>query len=191
MKKNFSVFGVLMLISSVVFAGGIDDPSTSKLAVSKSGDVVRVFCKSETRQVKLSIINEEGEVVFKEQIRNAKNGFIRPYNVAALKAGTYTIVLEDENGKREETIVVEKVKAELMSAIIRLADKRCAVTLRGKNEASAYVSVKDESGKIVFEDRYDVEGTATKVLNLADFSGKLTVRVTGADGALVSEKTIE
>lgn len=190
MSKIFSIVGALLIISSSVFAGGIDDPSSSKIVVSKSGSVVKVFCKSEAKNVKVSITNEKGTVIFAENIRNSKKGFVRPYNLSQLGTGEFTFSMEDENGKRQETVVIEKPVPVLTSAIIKLRDKKCAITLAGQNDAEAVITVKNEQGKVLFTERYQSNGTATKMLDLSGFAGSLTVSV--ANGAeQVASRVIE
>jgi hypothetical protein len=87
-------------------------------------------------------------------------------------------------------VVIEKPVPVLTSAIIKLRDKKCAITLAGQNDAEAVITVKNEQGKVLFTERYQSNGTATKMLDLSGFAGSLTVSV--ANGAeQVASRVIE
>ena len=90
MKKIFSTFVLLTFVSSVVLAGEDPDPSeSSKMAVMKNGDVVKVFYKKLAEaKVKITILDQENKAVFTEEVKSHA-GFIRPYNLSQLPEGDY------------------------------------------------------------------------------------------------------
>ena len=113
MKKTFSILVMLMMISSVVLAGGTLGPSettkSSKMAIVKSGDGVKVFYKpSEIGKVKVTIYNNKNNVVFSEEVKS-RLGFVRPYNLNNLPEGEYRVVMQDENETREEIVSTVKM----------------------------------------------------------------------------------
>jgi hypothetical protein len=186
MKKTLSIFGLLILFSSVVFGGVTADPSSTEVKVTQDGFTIKVFCKSESKSVKVSILTESGKVLFTETVR-IKNGFVRPYNLKDLKVGKYLVSVEDEFGKTEKSIRLADAKSELLSAIVKFKDtKKCLATLAGKNNPRALITVRDTRDKVVYEESIYVGNQSVKLIDLSKFQGRVVVKVTGENGELNS-----
>ena len=100
MKTNVIPFvlGFLISASTVLIAGPeFNPPAAPRVAVTNNGQNLRVIYESDDLcDVRISIQNDAGQEVFREQIRN-RNGFIRPYDLNALPQGEYTVKVEDES----------------------------------------------------------------------------------------------
>lgn len=187
MKKTFSTLLMLAIASSVVLAGGDPNPSeSSKMAVMKSGDVVKVFYKkSSDAKVKITILDQDNKAVFAEEVKN-HSGFIRPYNLSQLPEGDYKIVMEDESDKREESISTVKDHSSALASVLKANEHQFVVTLYSKQEKSVKVSFLDSEENVLFAENYLVEGRMPKLFNLKNINGAVTIEVTDDTGIIKS-----
>lgn len=192
MRKIQLVFIVLMLISSVVFAGRIENPSPfSGITIFKNGDVVRVLYKGDKpTKVSVVIFDEQNRIVFSEGVKK-RSEFIRPYNLSNLPEGNYRIVVEDENGKHEENVNHVKEPAKVLSSIVNAKEKqKCLVALFSKGEANVQITLTDIHKKILVSEMCTVKGQVSKLFDLKDVNGPVTVQITDKKGT-VQTKIIE
>ena len=193
MKKIFATFGVLIMISSVMLAGGTENPSTtSNTAIVKTNDGVRVFYKSEkVTKVKVTIYNQNDKKVFSEEVKS-RLGFSRPYNLTSMPQGDYRVVLEDENGTSEKIISNVKESAKVMAAVInaRKNYNRCLVTLYSNRESEVTIRILDANANELSVANYTVNGQSSKLFNLANFKGAVSVEVSDTNG-IIKSTTIE
>lgn len=190
MKKTLSILGMLILISSVVLAGGTPNPSTSstssKMAIVKCGDVVKVFYKNdESTKVKVTIYNQENKAVFSEEVKSHA-GFVRPYNIGSMPEGDYRVVMQDENEKREENVSTLKEHVKSLVGIIKASEDQFAVTFFTKEERDLRVRLLDSNKNVLFSDEYSVNGRASKLFNLKSVKGAVVVEVADEDGVIKS-----
>src|SRR5690606_11632736 len=101
MKKNVALAAMVMM--SIVALGAGKNPLTtapSSMAVMNMPSGFKLFYKSsKVADVKITIYDEEGTVVFQEKLRSI-DSFIRPYNLSNLDEGEYRVEL-DEDGIRQ------------------------------------------------------------------------------------------
>ncbi len=122
MKKTLSIFCVLVLTSSVVFAGGIDDPkaSSAMAIMQKDNNHIQLFYKSvKSATVEINIYDSDNALRFSETIRKV-DGFIRPYDLSKMKEGDYTIVVKDGDRSLVEKVSTYKKKVKLFSQVIKM-----------------------------------------------------------------------
>lgn len=195
MKKTFSILGVLIMISSVVLAGGIENPSTKtseNTAFVETLTGVKVYYKSDkVTKVKVTIYDEQNKEVFSEEVKS-RNGFIRPYNLDNLKEGDYRVVLEDENGTSEKIVSNVREQAVVLASVVnaRKNHGKCLVTLFTKGEADVSVKLLDADRNEIASESYRISGQSSKLFNLADVKGAVFVEVSDSKG-LVKSATIE
>jgi flagellar hook assembly protein FlgD len=184
MKKIVVMFGALMIISRIAFAGEVA-PSASNTSVSLKGEIVKIFYRSENSdKVKVTIYDAASNIVFSEEIKN-KPSFVRPYNLEKLPYGVYTIVLEDKNGKKEEKVSYLKKSVEVQASIIHKKDSRQAlVMLFSKGETEVTYSVLDIDNNVLFSKTEKVNGQAAKAFNFQKIKGAVTVQVADSQGML-------
>lgn len=188
MKKSLSILGMLILISSVVLAGGIDNPLVpSNMAIVKTNTGARVFYSTEkVSQVRIRIYNVEDEQEVFSDVIKSRATFSRLYNLQSLPEGEYRIVMEDENGIREELFSNRK-KVEVLSSIIySKKHQKCLVTLYSEQEADISVRVLDKDKNVLNSGALFVNGQAAKLFNLEQINGQLTVEVFDGSGVLRS-----
>jgi hypothetical protein len=185
MKKLVVMFGVLMIISRVAFAGEVTAPKATNTSVSMKGEIVKIFYRSENSdKVKVTIVDAFSKVVFTEEIKR-KSSFIRPYNLENLPYGEYTIVLEDKNGRTEEKVMYAKEVVNVQASIIHKKESRKAmVTLFSTGETEVTYSVLDINNNVLYSKSEKVNGQAAMSFNLEKVKGAVTVQVSNSEGLL-------
>lgn len=175
MKKALSIFVVLTLFSSVLFAGGIGedpkDPAKTGLAVIKKGSTFKLFYKcKESDKVNVTIYNKKDEVVFKETIRNT-DGFVRPYNLNELGEGDYRVVVKDDNCEHTNVLHHYVEKSKSLIGVIQLSDspEKFVLTV-GKKLSPEVIGIKifNDKNEIVYEQLERIDGDFAKLYNLKE-----------------------
>lgn len=185
MKKLFVMFGVLMLISRVAFAGEVTNPKATHTSVSVKGEIVKIFYRSENSdRVKVTIYDAASKAVFTEEIKR-KSSFIRPYNLENLPYGEYTISLEDKNGRTEEKVMFAKEAVSVQASIIHKKESRKAmVALFSTGETEVTYTVLDINDNVLYTKSESVNGQAAKSFNLEKIKGAVTIQVADSKGLL-------
>ncbi len=187
MKKIFSILGALLIISSLVLAGGKENPSPSSLIVMY-GDVVKVFYNSDkASKVKVTIYGKNGKEVFSETF-NSRSGFVRPYNLSSLPKGEFKVVLEDGRGTTEKMVSNLREDAKVSGSIINVKQDqgKCMVILYSKNETDVTVRFLDENQNVLSTESYTVNGQASKLFNFRRLKGLASVEVSDKNGVIKS-----
>lgn len=190
MKKLFVMFGVLMIISRVAFAGEVNVPKATATKVDLKDGIVKIFYRSENSdRVKVTIYDADSNVIFSEQIKQ-ESSFVRPYNLKNLPYGEYTVVLEDRNGRTEEKISYNKKSTEVFASIINKKDSRGAmVALFSKDATEVTYRILDDQKNVLYSEVHNVKGQDTKVFNLEKILGAVTIEVSDSNG-LFESKTL-
>jgi hypothetical protein len=185
MKKLVVMFGVLMIISRVAFAGEVTSPKATSTSVSMKGEIVKIFYRSENSdKVKVTIYDATSKAVFSEEIKR-KSSFIRPYNLENLPYGEYTVVLEDKNGRTEEKVLYAKEVVNVQASIIHKKESRKAmVTLFSTGETEVIYSVLDINNDVLYSVSEKINGQAAKSFNLEKVKGAVTIQVADSQGLL-------
>ena len=180
MKKTLASLGVLLMVSSVVFATGkVDDPSAAaNMAIVKNGSVVKAFYKPGKRGVaKISITNSEGTEVFSEYIKT-KKGFIRPYNVSSLSPGDYTFKISDENGSRTEKFSTGEKRSLVYKATpMKMDPSRYVLLIPSNGFKSVEVRIYDEESNLLYRGSEKLSGDFARIYHLSHAKGKVSFEV--------------
>lgn len=190
MKKTLSVLVVLMVVSSVVFARRMDNPGTSSssAAVVKTGNTFKLYYKgSEQDDVKVSIHDASGRIVFSETIKDIE-GFVRPYNFAHLPEGDYSIKVTDRSGRQIQKISYKHEKAEPLAHLLKVSGSNAKYLLTVSNQADGDVTVKiyDGSNNIIYNKKEPASKEFAKIYNLEGIAGQFTFEVTDQKGTYTS-----
>ena len=177
------------MISSVVLAGGIDNPLVpSNMAIVKTNTGARVIYSTEKLSlVHIRIYNTDGKEVFSDVIKG-KSSFSRLYNLTSLPQGEYRLVMEDENGVREEMFSTnEKKKVEVLSGTIYSKElQKCLVTFYSLADADVNVTLRDSNNNVLASDAVYVNGQAARLFKLDRVTGPITVEVSDENGVVRS-----
>lgn len=190
MKKILTLSFVL--VSTIMFATGKDEnpaASASGAAVIRNGETTfRVIYKSEKEaDVKVSILNDKNELVFSERLNNT-DGFSRPYNLANLSEGDYTISIEDGFKTTIEKISYRSPKVSKMLNVLRVNsdEGKYLVTAAGKGDETITVNIYDSSNTLVFKSSEETKGDYAKLLNLKSLKGHFTIEMLNENGEVKS-----
>ncbi|MEJ7646617.1 MAG: hypothetical protein WKF87_18615 [Chryseolinea sp.] len=185
MKKIVSVLVVLVVISSVAFAGGIDKPDASSgVAIVKQGTTFRLYYKGfESNNVKVSILDSDKKVLFSETLFNV-DGFVRPYNFTNLAEGHYTIEIADRHNRHSENIDVVRDKSENLAHILKVTgeDGKYLLTVSNKKSDDITVRIFDGKNQIIYDEVQTVSTDFARIYNLKKYTGKFTFEVTDGSG---------
>lgn len=187
MKKSFSILGVLIFISSVVLAGGIENPlMASNMAITKTTSGARVIYQTEgLSSVEIKIYDQNNNEIFSDIVKS-KESFSRVYNLSNLPVGQYRVSMEDEHGRREETFSTDK-KIEVLSSVIYAKKlQKCLVTLYSQDEADVKITLMDSNKNTLAADNFSVDGQSVRLFNLAKVSGPVFVEVSDKNGLIRS-----
>ncbi len=185
MKKTFSIFVVLIALSSIVRARRMDKPEeSSAMAIMKNGSLIKLFYKSgKESNVKVTIIDSNNQVVFSEDMKHV-DGFMRPYNFSKLSEGDYTIELVDHAGKKVEKISYREGKVERVANLIRIAgeENKYLLTISNKGKDTFSVKIFDAEGGLIYTHAEEAEGDFARIYNLSKVTGKFLFEITDKSG---------
>jgi hypothetical protein len=190
MKKTLSIFCILTVVSSAVFAGGIDDPkNSSNMAVMKKGtDGIRVFYKnSKATNVQVSIYDKENKLKFTEVIRKSE-GFSRPYDLSKLAAGEYTIEMKDGDRTLTEKVNTNVPTSTFVTHVIRMkgVEERYLVTVADKTSSSLTIQIQNADKKVVLEYKDEMDKQYAKVFRFNGKCDDCTFTITNDKGEVQS-----
>lgn len=185
MKKILSLVIVLLAVGQLS-AKGIEPKSPLGMSVIKQGFLVKVFYRAEEiADVKVTIYNQSGAIVYREALDNTTN-FMRPYNFSSLPAGEYTIELADGQGKRYEKVTHSAKNNVRVAHLTRLNDSEStyvlAVPNRGQDEL--LVTIYDDKNAIVYQHKELIKGDFAKVYNLESIAGEHTFVISDKKGKI-------
>jgi hypothetical protein len=184
MKKILSLVLVLFVVAQL-YANNVDSKSPVGMSVLKSGTLVKLFYRGEQKgTVKVTIYNHRGVVIFRETMKDTEQ-FMRPYNFGSLPDGEYTIELDDQSGKRYQTLTYSTKKKQPIAAHVTRLNKdgnsyMLAVPNIGKETLT--VRIYDALDKIIFQETQKVDGSFAKIYKLDGVSGDTTFEVVNRAG---------
>jgi hypothetical protein len=181
MKKTFSIFVMLTLVSSVALAGGIDNPkASSKMAImQKDEDHIQLFYKSNKEAtIEVSIYDADNRLAFTELIRKS-DGFIRPYDLSAMKEGDYTVVVNDGSEKFVEKITVKNSKEILLSNVISMKKEGSFLLTVADEKAQHFtITISDENDNVLYRKTESFDKQYSKIYNFPAKTNGLKFLVT-------------
>jgi hypothetical protein len=186
MKKTFSIFVMLTIVSSVALAGGIDNPkASSKIAImQKDADHIQLFYKNtKEATIEVSIYDAENKLLFTEIIRKSE-GFIRPYDLSSMKGAEYTVVVSDGTEKFVEKINTNNRKTSLLSNVITMKKEGSfLLTVADENAKSFTVRITDQNDKLLHEHKESLNKQYSKIYNFASKVEGIKFQITTDQGA--------
>jgi hypothetical protein len=189
--KKISLLFVGVLLCTLVFANGTDEPSsTSSVAVTNASgsSLFKVYYTANTADdVKVSILKPSGKIVFSETLRKTK-GFVRPYNFNGLAEGKYVIKIEDTNGIRNESVYYSSGKVDKLIGIVKLSEQgKYLFTVNSKNADKVNVNIYNDKDELIHSHRSFVNKEFAEVFNLKNINA-FTIEISDSNGLLKSIK---
>ncbi len=190
--KKISLLFVGVLFCTLVFANGTDEPnaSTSSMAVTNStgSSLFKLYYKANTLDnVKVSILNSSGEMVFTEKLRKT-SGFIRPYNFDGLDEGEYTMRIETANGTRDEKLFYGAGKVDKLINVVKLVDQgKYLFTITSKTADNVNINIYNAKDELILTQRKFIDKEFAEVFNLKNIN-EFTIEVTDNNGLVKTVK---
>jgi hypothetical protein len=188
MQKIVLLF-VGVLVSSLTFArtGDVDTKRISAFAVvKKAGSSYKLIYRSpEILDVTITILNEKNVQVFKETVKKS-SGFIRPYNLENLPAGSYTFEINRENFKGTELVKEESADSESetlkLSALIKIQDGQYLLTAPSKEKEKLSIKISTENGDMLYNESVMTKGAFVQLYSIKNPSGTFSFEIEDGHG---------
>lgn len=176
-----------VLFSTVMFAGGIKDPSISGVKVlNKEGSSTYqlIYKPALATKVNVSILDANDHLVFSETLRRTE-GFSRPYNFSGLAEGEYTIHVRDITGEQIEKVNYHAGKVERLVNVLKLSDTdKYLLTIAGNGEERFSLKIYDATGNLIHDETNVIYDSFGQVYDLSKVTGAITFEVADKTGTV-------
>lgn len=186
MKKVVLLLSALMIMSTVLLAGGIDDPKvSSKVAVvKKDNEHINIIYKADKlSNVEVAIYNKRHELQFTEVIKRVDN-FIRPYDLSKLDKGEYTIVVRQNGEELTEKINLEEEASSLLAQVVKLngGENRYLLTVADRKSNFFTIRIINSENKVIYEKEEPIENEYSRIFSLDNSARGCTFSITTDTG---------
>jgi hypothetical protein len=181
MRKIYPILaGVLVSTFAMAFKPG-DGSSTGLAVVKKNETTVSLFYQAAgLSNVKVSILDDQGNEVFSESIKNTE-GFIRPYNFERMEEGDYTFSVVDNVGKHTEKFTYEREEVRAAN-VIQIANNKYLLGVNSKLvDGDIKIKIYDGS-KLVHEQVNAINSDFGQVFTMKNIIEPVTFVVTDSKG---------
>lgn len=184
MKTKSVLLAVMMMGASLVaLANEPGNPRVRIVNQKESGIYRLIYAGSQSENVKLNILNNEGQILFNETIKS-KEGFIRSLNFTRVEPGEYTVTIEND-GITEVTKVSYMIAATptIHVHVAKVNEEgRYLFTVSNSADESINVKIYDGVSNLVHDEMLKVNGSYGVVYNLKNVAGNPTFEVTNKTG---------
>ena len=190
--KKISLLFVGVLLCTLVFANGTDDPNASSSSVAvtnaRGSSLFKLYYTANVADnVKVSIISSTGKTIFTETIKKIK-GFVRPYNFEGMNIGEYAIQIENAAGKKIENIYYDAGKIDKLVNMVKLQDQgKYLLTVKSSTADNVNVNIYDADNKLILTQRKHIDKDFAEVFNLKSINS-FTIEVTDKSGLVKTMK---
>lgn len=185
MKKILSIFLVLLITGSTVYARRTENPtpSVNGVGVMKTGSLVKVFYKASTvSNVRVTIYNASNKEVFSEVLKQV-DGFLRPYNFEGLPYGEYTIEVADNNQRSVERVDYQEEKVKQLAKLVKVAgDGKFFLMIPNKAQNKFTIRIFSQDGSLLHIEEKETDTDFSGLYNLTNIESKFYFLITDADG---------
>ena len=153
------------------------------VAVVNQGTTLKLYYKgSAETNVKVSIINESGDIVYSEVLKNV-DGFVRPYNLASIPAGEYAIEVSDQYTVYKEKVTIgRQAKAEL-AKLYRVSGEEGKYLLTIPSREAKDISVRIlADDKVIYDEVQAITADFARIYNLKKIKGTVTFEINDQKG---------
>ncbi|SMG07995.1 hypothetical protein SAMN05661096_00104 [Marivirga sericea] len=187
--KKLLVVACILFSSLSIIANDKDDKTVVakfKVTTNKTDKMANLtFIPSNSEKVTVKILDEKGNVIFKEQILN-KDGFSRPYNLSQLNGAQYTIVVKEGNSTYEEKISIGTTEITatsnaLVATASRTDNNKVELKVLQTDANPVFITLRDESENIIYEATVTDMVSFIQKFNILQAQGALYFEVKAAD----------
>lgn len=188
-----TIAALLIVISAAHVAFPIDSTlmeARFKVWEVEDGTYRLIYKNSGEQQIQIEFIDENQQILYSELI-HSEEGFIKPFDLNSLPAGTYTFKLTSDQGTYSESITI-KTASEKYSDLISIKEfqdsKQFSLALNQQADTELSMYILDEAGNTIYEEQLS---SGTKLYNLSQVaSSQVTVLVYNQDG-MIKESTVK
>jgi hypothetical protein len=159
----------LTLLLALISVTAIANTNPSAISIVPSTEnVYNVYYKSSVdERVKISILDQNNEVVFTEHI--SMGSFKRPYNFSNLAYGQYQVVVESASGVSSNIIdhVSTKINSVIMVSAVSKEEGKFAVRISNRGRQLATIRIYDNIKGLIFNKQVDVNGSFGQIYNVS------------------------
>jgi hypothetical protein len=187
MKKFLTILVVFTVVCSTVRANDIDPNSPVGMGIIKNGSIMKVFYKGlKEGDVSVTITNAEGNIVFKERLKHIQS-FMRPYNFSNLGEGDYTIKIDSEDGKQQQTVSLKAQSATTrivsLSRVAKISNKYILSIPYNRSE-ELQISIYNKQNTLVHSSKVNVDDDFAVVYDLESVGEGFYFEISGDDHAI-------
>jgi hypothetical protein len=182
MKKNFLIITAALLVTFGAIAGN-KPGAAAAVAVVNQGTTLKLYYKGIVEaNVKVSILNESGSTVYSEVLKNV-DGFVRPYNLASIPEGEYTIEVSDQNTLYSEKVKIRhQPKAEL-AKLSRVSGEDGVYLLSIPSKEAKDINVRIlADDKVIYDEVQAISADFARLYNLKKVKGAVTFEINDQHG---------
>lgn len=193
--KKLLVTACILFSSVLAFANDNEDKlvvAKFKVTTNQSNKLANLtFIPSNSEKVTVKILDENGKVIFRENILN-KDAFVRPYNLSQLEGSVYTIlVIEGDNTYSEKismsTKEISAVSNVLVAKAIRTEDNKVELKVLQNSANPVYITLKDQLGYVIYNAKVTDKVSFIQKFNITQVAGELTFEViAGNESEIIS-----
>ena len=194
--KKINLLFLAVLFSMMAFANVTDEGTSSASGFTvvnlNHSSIFKVIYKAaEKSNVKLSILDNKGVLIFQETMRQT-DGFVRPYNFVNIGAGEYVIELESGNSKRAEKIIYSTGKIERTGKVVNInklagQENKYVVALSMPAQDIVTINIFDEAHELIHSETHRVHGEFGQVYNLKKLKS-FTIEISDSSGLVKTVK---
>ena len=179
------LIGLSISISSFGYVSPVDTTESRVGIISKGDNVYNLIYKaSEAGNVRVSIYNSRGNVIFFETLHQA-NGFARPYNFKGLPYGKYTIQTVDRKGRNERLVNHQKADNQMAVRIMKISNQenKYLVLGTGTNQ-NIQLNIYDEVNQLIYNESIKIAGNFGQLYSLPHVKGGCIFEVIHQNGSV-------
>ena len=182
MKKNFLILTAALLVTIGAVAGN-NPGAAAGVAVVNTGTTFKLYYKAASESnVKISIFNEEGKMVFTEVLKNI-DGFVRPYNLSTAPAGEYTVEVSDQNTTHVEKIMIGEQREAKLASLNPVIGEDGKYLLTVPSTEAKDISIRIlADNKLVYDEVVAISSNFARIYNLQKVKGELTFEIKDQKG---------
>lgn len=178
--KTLLTFALALSLSTGTFAKEGTSNVAASSYVKTEGKTVKLSLGEDLGKVRMTIKDVNGKTLYRNTMF-VKSNVIVPFNLSKLPAGNFFLEVEsmekkDVVGTANFNVETKEPKSEMelpLMASGKIVDQnKVRLTVFGLEKPGLKVSIKDESGKLLFKETINEENGFIKYYNFKDSSAK-------------------
>ena len=122
-----------------------------------------VYTEKSTEDVKVSILNDEGNAIIKEEV-DAQHGFINVYDLRERGSGKYIFRIEDSTHQFEQTVYYDQ-KNKIV--LIKMGNTRKYKLVVEDNDVNLNIDIFNKDNELLLSDEIHKSGSINKTYDIS------------------------